>query len=322
MQFVGPETDVTVSHEQRMVQQADGSTMMIPVTTWKNKVSGKPLVDSVGVPFATLTPDAPPSNPTTAGAKGGGGKGKSSVVGEFPVHGTPEAAPEPVDPSAPKPVAPRVPVTGVAAALGGPAVKKPNVSPMGVRTGPTITGPIVGGKNPLVPGAAKAVNDTKADLNASLDRQATMDDIAQAAMNGDQQAQFAILANHIAMTLQQPKVSARPTKAMYEEAAASLPWMQKITKTFDSDGLLSGLTLSPDQVQKMVNLAHAKTKVMQEHLGRVQKDYNDTIHPGSTPAAALPVTYKLTATGKNGHKIGSNDNGNTWFDVTTGKAIQ
>ena len=32
-------------------------------------------------------------------------------------------------------------------------------------------------------------------------------------------------------------------------------------------------------------------------------------------------TYKQTATGANGHQIGSNDDGNTWFDVKTGKKI-
>lgn len=34
------------------------------------------------------------------------------------------------------------------------------------------------------------------------------------------------------------------------------------------------------------------------------------------------TTYKMTATGPNGHKIGSNDGGNTWVDIQTGKAIQ
>lgn len=40
---------------------------------------------------------------------------------------------------------------------------------------------------------------------------------------------------------------------------------------------------------------------------------------GGTPQ---PKTYKATATGQNGHKIGSNDNGNTWFDVQTGQAVK
>jgi hypothetical protein len=42
---------------------------------------------------------------------------------------------------------------------------------------------------------------------------------------------------------------------------------------------------------------------------------------GSNNPAASP-TYKLTATGPNNHKIGSNDNGQTWYDIATGKKVQ
>lgn len=44
---------------------------------------------------------------------------------------------------------------------------------------------------------------------------------------------------------------------------------------------------------------------------------------GITPAptSGAPKAYKQTATGADGHKIGSND-GTKWFDVKTGKAIQ
>lgn len=38
------------------------------------------------------------------------------------------------------------------------------------------------------------------------------------------------------------------------------------------------------------------------------------------PKAAAPATYKATATGADGHKIGTND-GKSWFDVKTGKAV-
>jgi hypothetical protein len=122
---------------------------------------------------------------------------------------------------------------------------------------------------------------TKADeaYQASLDRMNTMDRAAVRAKNEDQQAQFAVLSNHIAMTLQQPQVSARPTKAMFDEAAGSLPWMQKIKKTWDSDGYLSGLTLSADQVDKMVDLAHQKAEVQKEHVDRVKKEHESDLAP-------------------------------------------
>lgn len=44
---------------------------------------------------------------------------------------------------------------------------------------------------------------------------------------------------------------------------------------------------------------------------------------GARPSGVnTPKSYSTTATGPGGHKIGSNDNGQTWFDVQTGKAVQ
>lgn len=40
------------------------------------------------------------------------------------------------------------------------------------------------------------------------------------------------------------------------------------------------------------------------------------------PPAQGGQSYKQTASGPGGHKIGSNDGGNTWFDAQTGKAIK
>jgi hypothetical protein len=57
---------------------------------------------------------------------------------------------------------------------------------------------------------------------------------------------------------------------------------------------------------------------------RGQGKRNNMVPPtqqsGSEPATA-PKSYSQTATGSNGHKIGSND-GITWFDVKTGKAVK
>ena len=127
-----------------------------------------------------------------------------------------------------------------------------------------------------------------------------MDKAAALAKKGDQQAMFAVLSNHLAMTLQQPKVSARPTKAMFDEAAGSLPFMQKITKSFSDDGYLTGLTLSPDQVDKMVQLAHDKVDTQQDHVTRVKDEYQSAMEPAPLTGAKkvgkiLPKTGAKTA---------------------------
>lgn len=44
--------------------------------------------------------------------------------------------------------------------------------------------------------------------------------------------------------------------------------------------------------------------------------------PAPTSANPNPNGYAQTATGVNGHKIGSNDGGNTWFDVQTGQPVR
>src|SRR5271156_2507104 len=127
--------------------------------------------------------------------------------------------------------------------------------------------------------ARKELSKADEGYQASIDRSNTMDRAATAAKNGDQQAMFAILSNHIAMTLQQPGVSARPTKTMYDEAAGSLPWMQGVAKKFDSDGYLTGLTLSPDQIDKMTNLAHEKVQTQKEHIDRIKDEYQEDLNP-------------------------------------------
>ena len=133
--------------------------------------------------------------------------------------------------------------------------------------------------------AKKEVTKSDEQYQSSVDRASTMDKAAALAKKGDQQAMFAVLSNHIAMTLQQQSVSARPTKAMFEEAAGSLPFMQKITKSFDGDGYLSGLTLSQDQIDKMVQLAHDKVDTQKDHVDRVKAEYQESLQPAPLTGA-------------------------------------
>lgn len=43
---------------------------------------------------------------------------------------------------------------------------------------------------------------------------------------------------------------------------------------------------------------------------------------GAVSQQQAPASYKQTATGPNGHKIGTNDGGQTWFDVQSGERVQ
>jgi len=72
-------------------------------------------------------------------------------------------------------------------------------------------------------------------------------------LKGDQQAQLSLLANHLGMTMGLQK-GARLNQAIISEAQKSRPWLQGLKAKFDQDGYLTGVTLSPQQMQQMVSL--------------------------------------------------------------------
>lgn len=69
----------------------------------------------------------------------------------------------------------------------------------------------------------------------------------------DQQAMLSLLANHLGMTMGLQK-GARLNQAIIDEAQKSQPWLQGLKAKFDSDGYLSGVTLSPQQMKQMLDL--------------------------------------------------------------------
>ena len=79
----------------------------------------------------------------------------------------------------------------------------------------------------------------------------------QDALKGDQQAMLSLLANHIGMTMGLQK-GARITKDIINEAEKSAPWLQNITKKFDKNGYLQGVTLSPQQMHQMIDLGRER----------------------------------------------------------------
>lgn len=86
---------------------------------------------------------------------------------------------------------------------------------------------------------------------------------------------------------------------------------QRILNTVPVAGDANPMALSKlDEIDNVINrltpgVAHVAGGLSVHHNGQ-----------------AAPQSFKTTATGPNGHKIGSNDGGNTWFDVATGKAVQ
>lgn len=135
--------------------------------------------------------------------------------------------------------------------------------------------------------AQKIVTSANTDYQSALDRVKTMErNRASALKNGDQQGMLSLLTNHIGMTLGAQK-GARITQAILQEAQSSMPLLEKIESKFDSRGFLSGVTLGPEQMQFMVDLAHERANDMLEHKQRVETDYHDALNVGGRkPAAA------------------------------------
>jgi hypothetical protein len=150
--------------------------------------------------------------------------------------------------------------------------------------------------------AQKEIKKAKSSFQDSIDRMRTMDDnlksIAEAKKQGkeDQQAMLSLLANHIGMTSgAQPKM--RMSKAQWDEAKDSVPYLQRVVAHFDSDGYLSGVVLTPEQMEQMVALAHDKVTILQEHVSRVEKDYADDLGAKTPKSVQLPKGGKSKSKG-------------------------
>jgi hypothetical protein len=126
--------------------------------------------------------------------------------------------------------------------------------------------------------AKKVVVNADNDYQNALDRMSTMDRNLIDANKGDQQAMLSLVANHIGMTLGAQK-GARITRAAFDEAVNSAPWLDKVGAKWSSDGYLSGVTLSPEQMQQMVRLAREKVDVLKDHKQRVENEYHDALNP-------------------------------------------
>ena len=125
---------------------------------------------------------------------------------------------------------------------------------------------------------SKDYNDTKTAYEAAVDRTDTMDKNLQNAIQGDQQAMLSLVANHIGMTLGAQR-GARITRAVWDEAIQSAPWLARAASRFDERGYLSGVTLAPEQMKQMVRLAHEKTETLKQHMDRLNKERGESAQP-------------------------------------------
>ena len=138
------------------------------------------------------------------------------------------------------------------------------------------------------------------------DRLKLMEGSLPAALKGDQQAMLNIVANHVNMVMGVPRGKVgRVPQTLFQEAEKSAPYLQRIGAKFDKDGLLSGVTLTPQQMKSMVELG--KQTLAQEKASADSKlDYlgippEDRPQIQSKAAAAAPpagATHDVLVDGK------------------------
>ena len=174
---------------------------------------------------------------------------------------------------------------------GGSATPPPPIMPATMpRAGVGTPGPAIGGR------ATKPVTEAFTAYNQSQERFNVMQNALPDAMKGDQQAMLNLLANHLGMTMGLQK-GARMNQALIEEAMKSTPLLQGMQAKFDGRGYLSGVTLTPQQMQSMVKLAQDRADQdyhsYQRAQGAARSGYGmnsaPPAGPNAAPASPLPL---------------------------------
>jgi hypothetical protein len=108
---------------------------------------------------------------------------------------------------------------------------------------------------------------------------------------------LSLLANHLGMTMGLQK-GARMNQALIEEAMKTRPWLQGMASKFDKNGYLSGVTLTPDQMRQMVNLARERFSE-DVHKGKSEAEFQgyQGDGPERTPNASTINHYTALANG-------------------------
>lgn len=166
-----------------------------------------------------------------------------------------------------------------------------------------------GDTSPFMRGLAENAAKDVATANGADFRFRSMNDSYPRALKGDQQAMLNLLANHIGMTMGLQK-GARITKDILNEATKSTPWLAHVSAKFDDRGYLSGLTLTPEQMGQMMELAKTQRgdawQQVRDSAGQAGVG-NEVKYPDDLAGGGVRVQQN-----SKGEFRYSNDGGKTW----------
>lgn len=145
--------------------------------------------------------------------------------------------------------------------------------------------------------AKKEVSKADDDYDAATNRMKVMDKNIEEAKAGDQQAMISLLTNHIGMTLGAQK-GARISQTILNEAEQSAPWIGRVEARFDGNGYLSGVVLTPQQMDSMVKLAHEKADTLRDHANNMRDRYQEELHSGGVESKSKEHIKPAEASGQ------------------------
>src|SRR6185312_11333821 len=91
---------------------------------------------------------------------------------------------------------------------------------------------------------------------------------------------------------------ARITKDIIREARESAPWLSTLAAKLDSRGVLSGVTVTPELMQEMVNLAEEQLSILWNKARSLGRYAGFKSEP--TPLPGLPVAGAPSGSQQNG----------------------
>lgn len=144
---------------------------------------------------------------------------------------------------------------------------------------------------PLSGTASSELGKELGDARGADTRLRLMNENARDALAGiksghpNQQAEMSLLTNHIGMTLGMQK-GARINQAVFDEAQKSAPWLKQTGAKFSSEGYLSGVTLTAEQIQQMTDLAVQRQQAQWQQVKDAFNQYGIPFTPPGAGGAA------------------------------------
>jgi hypothetical protein len=134
-------------------------------------------------------------------------------------------------------------------------------------------------------GLVKQELDAKKDFSNASTNLSMMLKTSDAAKKGDGSAQVGILANYLKTVVGGQGTGLRITKAEWDAAAKTRPWMTGIQATFSPAGIMTGAAIAPSQVDQMIQEVHQKTKALHETYQSAQQAAHapKAVTPKETP---------------------------------------